>query len=165
VLASVLGREFPRDVLEALAGGDGERLLDGLDEAVAAGLLAEVPGAPERMRFAHVLFRDTLYEGLTRARRMRLHGQVAAALGRLPGGPDAARLAALARHAKAAGDHAEAIRAAREAAAPRARCARLRRGRPARRSRDRGARPAAAAARPGGGPRATTGSSRCWRRR
>ena len=36
-------------------------------------VVSDVPGAPGRLRFAHVLIRDTLYEGLTSARRVRLH--------------------------------------------------------------------------------------------
>ena len=116
VLASVLGREFRRDVLAGLAGGDGERLLDGLEEAIASGLIADVPGAADRLRFEHVLVRDTLYDGLTGARRMRLHERAVEALERLAGAPDAARLAELARHAGAAGDHATALRAARDGA-------------------------------------------------
>ena len=67
------------------------------------------------MRFAHVLFRDTLYDGLTSARRMRLHGQGGGPRA-TTGRPDAARLAELARHATAAGEHAEALRSARAAA-------------------------------------------------
>jgi DNA-binding SARP family transcriptional activator/tetratricopeptide (TPR) repeat protein len=113
VLSCVLGREFGRGLLGALAGGTGEQLLERLDEAIAAGLLADVPGAPERLRFEHVLFRDTLYDGLTNARRVRLHRQVAETLERLPGAPPAE----LAAHALAAGDGAMALRAARDGAA------------------------------------------------
>jgi DNA-binding SARP family transcriptional activator/tetratricopeptide (TPR) repeat protein len=116
VLASVLGREFRRDALAALAGRDGEHLLDGLDEAIASGLLSAVPGAADRLRFEHVLVRDTLYDGLSGARRMRLHQRAVEALEQLAGAPDAVRLAELAQHASAAGDHAKALRAACDAA-------------------------------------------------
>ena len=47
--------------------------------------MSDVPGAPGRLRFAHVLIRDTLYDGLTSARRMRLHGRVVEALEALYG--------------------------------------------------------------------------------
>ncbi len=78
-LASVLGREFGLDALEGLSGVPAERSLEVLDEAVAARLLTAPPGPQGRLRFAHALIRETLYEGLTRPSRVRLHrraGQV-----------------------------------------------------------------------------------------
>jgi hypothetical protein len=80
VLASILGREFDPRVLAQVAGVTEDALLDTLDEAMEARVVSDVPGARERLRFAHVLIRDTLYEGLTTARRVRLHRQVVAAL-------------------------------------------------------------------------------------
>jgi tetratricopeptide (TPR) repeat protein len=106
----VLGREFGLDVLARLAGVPENALLEALDEAIAARVLADVPGAPGRLRFAHVLIRDTLYEGLTSARRLRLHRDVVAVLDER----DAAELAA---HALAARDHPSAVRFARAGAA------------------------------------------------
>ena len=41
------------------------------------------PGSPGRLRFAHVLIRDTLYEGLTTARRVHLHRAAVEALAAL----------------------------------------------------------------------------------
>ncbi len=84
-LASVLGREFPLDALARLAGVSADEMLDVLDEAMTARVLSDVAGAPDRLRFAHVLIRDTLYEGLTTARRVRLHHQAADALETLHG--------------------------------------------------------------------------------
>jgi DNA-binding SARP family transcriptional activator len=72
-IASVLGREFPLDVLERLVGVASGELLDLLDEAVASRIVTDVAEAPDRLRFAHVLIRDTLYDELTPARRLRLH--------------------------------------------------------------------------------------------
>ena len=63
-----------------MGGVSEEGLLDALDEAMAARVVSDVPGGPGRLRFAHVLIRDTLYEGLTTARRARLHRQVVEAL-------------------------------------------------------------------------------------
>lgn len=40
----------------------------------------ETPAAGGRVHFEHVLIRDTLYDGLTSARRLRLHELVIAAL-------------------------------------------------------------------------------------
>ena len=53
-----------------------------LDEATAAGLLVELPGAAERFAFAHALVHRTLRERLTRAHRRRLHARIADALQR-----------------------------------------------------------------------------------
>jgi DNA-binding SARP family transcriptional activator len=98
LLASVLGREFALDALARLSGVSVEGLLDTLDEAMAARVVADLPGAPGRLRFAHVLIRDTLYEGLTMARRARLHKEAAEALEALYGEEPGPHLAELARH-------------------------------------------------------------------
>jgi DNA-binding SARP family transcriptional activator/tetratricopeptide (TPR) repeat protein len=129
VLASVLGREFALDALARLAGVSGDELLEELDEAMAARVVADVPGDPGRLRFAHVLIRDTLYEGLTTVRRVRLHRLATEALEALYGdeaGPHLAELAHQAiagsefdkarRYAKRAGDRALALLAYEEAA-------------------------------------------------
>jgi DNA-binding SARP family transcriptional activator len=129
VLASVLGREFALDALDRLAGVSEDELLDALDEATAARVVSDVAGAPDRLRFAHVLIRDTLHEGLTTARRGRLHRQAVDALEALHGEEPGAHLAELAHHcmagrdfrrgvsyAQRAGDRAVALLAYEEAA-------------------------------------------------
>ena len=73
VAASVLGREFGLDALALLGGLPRDELLDLLDEAMAERVVGEVPGSPGRLRFAHALIGDTLYDELTRHRRLRLH--------------------------------------------------------------------------------------------
>ena len=65
MLAAVFGREFALDALARLSGLAEDELLDVLDEAIAARVISDVPTAPGRLRFAHVLIRDTLYEGLS----------------------------------------------------------------------------------------------------
>jgi transcriptional regulator with XRE-family HTH domain/tetratricopeptide (TPR) repeat protein len=99
--------------------------LDALDTAVSAGLLTEP--APGRVRFSHVLVRDTVYQDLTGVRRSALHAAVLSALtASRPGdvrtlarhalaaaGPSTARpvasqVAAAARLAVQAGAYAEA---------------------------------------------------------
>jgi DNA-binding SARP family transcriptional activator len=103
VLASVLGREFALDVLARLGGVPYEQLFDTLDEAIGARIVSDVPGASGRLRFAHVLIRDTLYHELPPGRRARLHRAAVEALEQLH--PDSAsHLAELARHAIAGGD-------------------------------------------------------------
>jgi tetratricopeptide (TPR) repeat protein len=115
VLASVLGREFDLDALAQLAGASDEELLDTLDEATAARVISDVPGAVERMRFAHVLIRDTLYESLTTARRVRLHRLAVEALTKVYGDEPGPHLAELAHHAVAGSDFARGTSWARRA--------------------------------------------------
>ena len=127
--AAVLGREFGLDVLAPLSGLERGALLDVLDEAVAERVLAAVPGSPGRLRFAHALIRDVLYEELTAGRRLRLHEQAAAALEAVHAADLGPHLAALAQHfqvaavvdravdyARRAGDHAAGQLAYEEAA-------------------------------------------------
>ena len=80
VPASVMGREFALEPLTRVTGLDSEELLEVLDEAAAERMLGEAPGAPGRLRFSHALIRDTLYDELTPARRMRLHRAVGEAI-------------------------------------------------------------------------------------
>jgi hypothetical protein len=70
-VASVIGREFGLDVLERVTGLDGDRLLETLEEAIAARVIVEVPRAGGRFTFSHALIRDTLYDELAATRRMR----------------------------------------------------------------------------------------------
>src|SRR5215468_4661817 len=79
-LASVFGRDFWLPPLEQLSGVRAGELLDSLDDGMAAGMVAAVPGAPGRLRFSHALLRDTLYEGIPAGRRLRLHQQAGEAL-------------------------------------------------------------------------------------
>lgn len=109
-LASVLGREFAIDVLAHLGGVLEDELLDLLDEAMAARVVSDVPGAPGRLRFAHILIRDTLYEGLTTARRVRLHRRAVEALETLYGANSGPHLAELALHSIAGSDFENGLR-------------------------------------------------------
>ncbi|MEX2556435.1 MAG: AAA family ATPase [Actinomycetota bacterium] len=79
-LASVAGRRFGLDVLERIADLSGDRLLEAIEEARAAGVIEEEPGAADRYAFAHALIRETLYEALSTSRRLRLHRQIGEAL-------------------------------------------------------------------------------------
>jgi DNA-binding SARP family transcriptional activator len=78
--ASVLGRDFRLDVLGHVAQLERDELLDGLDEAVSARAVVDVPRSPGRLRFGHALIRDALYEELAPMRRLRLHERAGAAL-------------------------------------------------------------------------------------
>ncbi|MEH0826805.1 BTAD domain-containing putative transcriptional regulator [Micromonospora sp. CPCC 205714] len=109
--AAVLGRDVDPDTLAAMAG-DEAGVLDALDAAAAAGFLAE-HGPAARLRFAHILVRDTVYEDLSAPRRARWHTAAGDALERLH--PD--DVPALAHHFTRAGTRAAAPRAARYATA------------------------------------------------
>ena len=118
VLAAVLGREFEFTSLVEAGDRSEEAVLDALEEALSAQVISEVPGAPDRLRFAHALIRDTLYAELAAPRRARLHLTVGEALERRYGDDRGSHLAELAHHycaAGAAGDPAKAVDYARAA--------------------------------------------------
>jgi DNA-binding SARP family transcriptional activator/RecA/RadA recombinase len=100
--ASVLGREFTLDVLQRLGELDRDEMLDALDEAVSERAVLDMPRSPGRLRFAHALIRDTLYDDLAPMRRLRLHERAGAALEGVHAGDLAPYLSELARHYVAA---------------------------------------------------------------
>jgi tetratricopeptide (TPR) repeat protein len=117
-LASVLGREFDLRVLVSVGAVDRDTLLGLLDEAINARVVSEVPGATGRLRFAHALIRDTVYEALTSVRRVQLHRQVGEALEDLHADDREPYLAELAHHffeAAPGGDADKAVAYARRA--------------------------------------------------
>lgn len=79
--AAVLGKTFTFEELMATAANLAEdAVLDGLDEAVAAQLIAA--GSGESFTFTHDKIREVLYEELNPIRRRRLHRQAAEGLER-----------------------------------------------------------------------------------
>ena len=74
-LAAVVGRDIEVDVLLAADDADENQSLDAMEAGVMAGLLLEP--AAGRLRFAHGLVQDTLYDDISRLRRSRLHGRIA----------------------------------------------------------------------------------------
>src|SRR5439155_9708827 len=73
-------------------------LLGVIDEAVAAGLVTELPGVMGRLRFSHALVRDVLYDQLTGLERVQLHKQVGEVLEALYGDDAEPHLSELAHH-------------------------------------------------------------------
>ena len=116
-IASVVGRRFGIDVLERLSGGDEDELIGALDDALAADLIAEEPGAPGRFAFTHALVRETAYEALSRTRRVRLHGRVGRVLEELHRADLEPHLGELAHHFAAAAEPGHAEDAVRYATA------------------------------------------------
>jgi class 3 adenylate cyclase len=97
-IASVIGREFALDLLEAVVDAGPDALMDLMDEAVASRVLVEMPGPSARYQFPHHLVRQTLYEELTATRRARLHRRIGEALEELHGGRTHGHLPELAHH-------------------------------------------------------------------
>ena len=115
-LAAVIGRDFDVDVLTTLVDTDEDTLLDLLDGAITAGIVAEPEQQYGRYRFVHALIQHTLYQDLGTARRQRAHQRIAEALEAR--GDDDAFVAELAHHWMAAtrpADAAKAIHYARRA--------------------------------------------------
>lgn len=112
--AAVIGRSFTFDLLRASTLSDADSLLDYLEEAEGAGLIASTLEYPEaRFRFSHELIRQAVIGGLSHARQQRLHLKVADAVEQLY--PDALEdhaedLAYHLRHAGAAADSGRTIR-------------------------------------------------------
>jgi tetratricopeptide (TPR) repeat protein len=130
--AAVIGRDFDLGVLANAVGLDDDTVLDALDAAANAGLVADVPGIADRFTFTHALVQHTLYRDLSGSRRARWHARVAQALEALDKDGDGHRAAEFATHwfaasrpadvdraieyAIRAGDHAAAQFAAADAA-------------------------------------------------
>src|SRR6266536_1384876 len=117
-IASVIAREFGLDALERFSGAPREQLLETLDEAIEARVVAEVPAALGRFRFSHALIRQTLYDALSTARRIRLHRELGEVLVKLYAGDHEPHLAELAHHffeAAPGGDVGSAIEYGRRA--------------------------------------------------
>ena len=74
----MIGERFGLDRLLAASGSDLDRVADGLDVALDAGLVRPDGNA---FRFGHALIREAVLAGCGPVRRRRLHAQVAAAGG------------------------------------------------------------------------------------
>lgn len=103
-LAAAIGMESPSVVLQRVAdqiGLDPDARLDALERTLQSRILEE---RPDGYAFRHPLFRETLYERLSRPRRARLHAVVAVAIDAEQ--PD--NVEALALHWAEAEDHGRA---------------------------------------------------------
>jgi tetratricopeptide (TPR) repeat protein len=111
---AVIGRSFDLAVLEAAGDVKGEALLNALEEAERAQVLAVAPGARVvRYTFAHELFRQTLVGAVSLPRRQRLHLRIAEGLETVYAGSLEPHAASLAHHLYQAGAAADGKKAVR----------------------------------------------------
>jgi len=82
-VAAVAGRVVPHALLAQVTGTDDEQVLQAVETALDARLLAE--DGPDGYRFTHDLIRETVENGLSAARRRRLHHRIGQALEHQPG--------------------------------------------------------------------------------
>jgi class 3 adenylate cyclase len=77
-IASVIGREFPIEVLTRLSGMDAGAVQRGIEELIQAGVLVEGHSRfGKAVAFRHMLVREAAYSLLIRRERVRLHAKVA----------------------------------------------------------------------------------------
>ena len=98
-IASVIGREFALEHLKPLIEDITEdRLLEVLEEALAARVIEELPRSVGRYQFTHALIQETLAGELSTARKVRLHARIAGVLEEFYGGDAEAHAAELVHH-------------------------------------------------------------------
>ena len=117
-VAAVAGSDPGLDVLQRTVHLDGEQLMLALEPAVAAGLLS-ADESRWGYSFRHPLIQESIYPGIGRVERNRLHLRVAASLEALPDRRRVGRPAQLAHHYLAAGplgNPDKTVAACREAA-------------------------------------------------
>jgi len=117
-LAAILGKVFTFEELSATAEQSEDVLLDALDEAAGAQLIAA--GSGDSFSFTHDKIREVLYEEINPIRRRRLHRHVAEGLKQRRQRTMCA-VEKLAHHYIQAGDHEQGLEYAKHAAAEAAR--------------------------------------------
>ncbi len=109
-VAAVIGREFPLDLLSAVASMSPEQLGRGLEELEEADLIAELSSETGKVYvFRHALFQDVAYDSLLDTPRRELHARIADALAREGSSLPPAPPAVVAQHFTEARLHRAAI--------------------------------------------------------
>jgi tetratricopeptide (TPR) repeat protein len=111
IAAAVIGRTFSLDLLQSIVDVPEDDVLDALEAAERAQLVAPQPSSREaRYEFVHELIRSTLMNGLSLPRRQRMHVKVADALERLRANALESHASVLAHHFYQAGAAADVDR-------------------------------------------------------
>ena len=106
-IGSVMGREFSLDQLLALPTAtfdemglpsDSAKIMDAVDEAIAAALVEEIDDAAGEFRFGHAIIQQALAAELSTTVKIRLHARIAETLERMQGNTTGTRLGELVRH-------------------------------------------------------------------
>ena len=98
-IAAVIGRQFSLKQLDRLIEDmSGDRLLEVLEEALAARVIEELPRTLGHYQFTHALIQETLSDELSTTRRIQLHARIGKALEDLYGSDVEAHAAELAHH-------------------------------------------------------------------
>lgn len=109
--AAVVGRICDFRLLEAVAGGDGDELLDCLDEAERSHVvMSRADGRDAKVVFVHELIRQTLLGAIALPRRQRLHLRVAEAMEKVYADDLAPHAAGIAHHLYSAGAAADPVK-------------------------------------------------------
>jgi len=109
-LASVIGREFRLDLLEAVGAIEASALHEGLDRLLRAEFIFQVVGAPEiTYLFKHALIQDAAYQSLLKKSRREQHRRIGETLAtRFPAVAEQSP-ELLAQHFAAGGDPDQAV--------------------------------------------------------
>ena len=112
MIAAVIGRTFGLDEIALLLDDvSEEKLVDLVDEAVAAHIIESSPQSHSAYLFSHALIRETLCDDLTPARRALLHRRIGEVIEALHHANPEPHLSALAHHFGEAARHGGASKA------------------------------------------------------
>jgi DNA-binding SARP family transcriptional activator/tetratricopeptide (TPR) repeat protein len=106
--AAIAGREFALEILVRVSDTTADEVAETLEQAIAARVIEESPGAIGRYSFAHALIREAIDEQLSQTRRAQLHRLVGEAMEATVADALDERASALAHHFSAAGETAKA---------------------------------------------------------
>ena len=111
--AAVIGRAFGFDLLERLSDATDEELIDALDEAERARVIASTSeGGAVQFRFSHELIRQTLAANVSLTRRQLVHHRIAEAIENVYAASLGDHAAAIAYHLEQAGRRADPAKTA-----------------------------------------------------